>query len=222
MHTCAFLSLFSCLFPLCFTLCVHLFVSVSFSMSVSLSVYISRSLLPFQSLSRFSLCRRFSLPLFANPLSQSIYFLLLSQTSTNWATTTSRALTQRRKAQVFLDDAADQERPVTPPPSPPTPATLTTTAARPEIGALPSASPIPSYSLPAPESLPLPYPEDLTTSYEDGLFCSELVAALYQRLGLFDAPYPARHDYVPADFSPPAGALDDIGGGGATKVSGSL
>ena len=33
------------------------------------------------------------------------------------------------------------------------------------------------------------------------MFCSELVAALYQRLGLLDAPFPARYDYVPADFA---------------------
>lgn len=37
--------------------------------------------------------------------------------------------------------------------------------------------------------------------YDGGMFCSELVAALYQRLGLLDAPFPARHDYVPADFA---------------------
>lgn len=33
------------------------------------------------------------------------------------------------------------------------------------------------------------------------MFCSELVAALYQRLGVLDVPFPARYDYVPADFA---------------------
>ncbi|CAM9442100.1 unnamed protein product, partial [Discosporangium mesarthrocarpum] len=34
-----------------------------------------------------------------------------------------------------------------------------------------------------------------------GFFCSELVAALYQRLGLLDAPFPSSTDYIPADFA---------------------
>ncbi|CAM9472746.1 unnamed protein product [Choristocarpus tenellus] len=34
-----------------------------------------------------------------------------------------------------------------------------------------------------------------------GMFCSELVAALYQRLGLLDSPFPASNDYIPADFA---------------------
>lgn len=37
--------------------------------------------------------------------------------------------------------------------------------------------------------------------HEGGLFCSELVAALYQRLGFLDAPFPKSHDYIPADFA---------------------
>eukprot|EP00903_Cladosiphon_okamuranus_P018581 g17104.t1 len=70
-------------------------------------------------------------------------------------------------------------------PSPPSPSSLSTT----------SSSSSSSSSGPAPPPiLPPPY-------YEGGMFCSELVAALYQRLGLLDAPFPARHDYVPADFA---------------------
>lgn len=54
------------------------------------------------------------------------------------------------------------------------------------------------------------------------MFCSELVAALYQRLGLLDAPFPARYDYVPADFAQslgnPTGSLGvDTGEEGSMK-----
>lgn len=62
---------------------------------------------------------------------------------------------------------------------------------------------------------PLPPP---TPPYDGGLFCSELVAALYQRLGILDAPFPARHDYVPADFAQslgnPVGCVGGVDGGG--------
>lgn len=58
------------------------------------------------------------------------------------------------------------------------------------------------------------------------MFCSELVAALYQRLGLLDAPFPASHDYVPADFAQSLGnpielvGFDDGGGQGTDGRSG--
>lgn len=56
------------------------------------------------------------------------------------------------------------------------------------------------------------------------MFCSELVAALYQRLGLLDAPFPARHDYVPADFAQslgnPTGCLGVNTGEDATMKGG--
>lgn len=46
---------------------------------------------------------------------------------------------------------------------------------------------------------------------KNGFFCSELVAALYQRLGLLDAPFPSSSDYVPADFAQEL-VLESIGG----------
>lgn len=57
---------------------------------------------------------------------------------------------------------------------------------------LPSPSPSPSTATEVTSEVPL---------HEGGLFCSELVAALYQRLGFLDAPFPKSHDYIPADFA---------------------
>lgn len=54
--------------------------------------------------------------------------------------------------------------------------------------------------------------EHLNSYEKDGLFCSELVAALYQRLGLLDTPFPSSSDYVPADFA------QSLTGGGARDV----
>jgi CRP-like cAMP-binding protein len=39
------------------------------------------------------------------------------------------------------------------------------------------------------------------SSDHDSLFCSELVAALYQKLGLLDAVYPSSNEFLPSDFA---------------------
>ncbi|CAB1121396.1 unnamed protein product [Ectocarpus sp. CCAP 1310/34] len=152
-----------------------------------------------------------------------------------------RAITRRRRALVYLAAAGAAPEPsgrppaaaAPPPPSTPPPeenaaaATSTTSAS----AAAPSDDSLPSRQAPigpvAPHShtplSPSPPPPP-AEPFDGGLFCSELVAALYQRLGLLDAGFPARHDYVPADFAQSLGhpvdclgAVDldeDTGGGG--------
>jgi CRP-like cAMP-binding protein len=39
------------------------------------------------------------------------------------------------------------------------------------------------------------------SSDHESLFCSELVAALYQKLGLLDAVYPSSNEFLPSDFA---------------------
>ncbi|CAN0249236.1 unnamed protein product [Scytosiphon promiscuus] len=98
-----------------------------------------------------------------------------------------------------------------------------------DLSSIASPSPPPSSSSPSPSPLsdsspsstaPAPPPP---TEYDSGLFCSELVAALYQRLGLLDAPFPASHDYVPADFATSLGnPIDRVGfdhDGGAVSTA---
>ncbi|CAM9820453.1 unnamed protein product [Ascophyllum nodosum] len=111
-----------------------------------------------------------------------------------------RAMTQRRKAMVFLERAATKRSTAS------TTATSTTTntatgAGRTRLIPHPLQSPPPSPILP-PKSPAAAVPEEGEVPlHEGGLFCSELVAALYQRLGFLDAPFPKSHDYTPADFA---------------------
>lgn len=150
-----------------------------------------------------------------------------------------RAITRRRKALVFLDAATPPPSPG-PPPSPPPPSPAAPGNKRQRGAGLPPGLPPLDHASPAPsaskQSPPPTSPSSATATttpppgdppsdfYEGGLFCSELVAALYQRLGLLDAPFPARYDYVPADFAQSLGdplgvdclgpAIEEVGGQG--------
>ncbi|CAM9350083.1 unnamed protein product, partial [Ectocarpus sp. 4 AP-2014] len=157
-----------------------------------------------------------------------------------------RAITRRRRALVYLAAAGAAPKPsgrpaaaTTPPPPPPPPSTpppeestAAVTSTTSASAATPSDDSLPSRQAPigplAPHShtplSPSPPPPPPAEPFDGGLFCSELVAALYQRLGLLDVGFPARHDYVPADFAQSLGhpvdclgAVDldeDNGGGG--------
>ncbi|CAM9345973.1 unnamed protein product, partial [Ectocarpus sp. 8 AP-2014] len=143
-----------------------------------------------------------------------------------------RAITRRRRALVYLAAAGAAPEPsgrpaaTTAPPEENAAATTSITSAS---AAAPSDDSLPSRQTPigplAPDShTPVPPSPPPAETFDGGLFCSELVAALYQRLGLLDAGFPARHDYVPADFAQSLGhpvdclgAVDldeDNGGGG--------
>eukprot|EP00752_Nemacystus_decipiens_P004689 g4277.t1 len=120
-----------------------------------------------------------------------------------------RAITRRRKALLFLD-AATPPTPESPPSRARQQATSSTApegpGGPPHVNPVPPDSPGPHVAPPSPSrssspSASTPPPIFPPPYYDGGMFCSELVAALYQRLGLLDAPFPARHDYVPADFA---------------------
>ncbi|CAM9376650.1 unnamed protein product, partial [Hapterophycus canaliculatus] len=134
-----------------------------------------------------------------------------------------RAITRRRRALVFLDSAAGGApgaaavpAVASPPPSGSRnlPSDLSSSAA-PSPSSSSSSSPSPSTEPDFPSPVTpagTPPPPPPPTEYDGGLFCSELVAALYQRLGLLDAPFPASYDYVPADFAQSLGnPIDRVG-----------
>ncbi|CAM9508508.1 unnamed protein product, partial [Ectocarpus fasciculatus] len=157
-----------------------------------------------------------------------------------------RAITRRRKALVYLAAAGAIPEPsgrlaaaaaATPPPEENAAAATSTTSASeaaPSDDSLPSRQQTPAGHLAPHSHTPLPPapPASFSEPYDGGLFCSELVAALYQRLGLLDAAFPARHDYVPADFAQSLGhpvdclgaiVLDEDnsgGGGGGDGATG--
>ena len=148
-----------------------------------------------------------------------------------------RAITRRRKALLFLD-AATPPTPEAPTSRAPPQATASTPQEEP--GAPPPLDPVFPPHPPAHMASPSPSPPSSSSSssssastppplfpppyYDGGMFCSELVAALYQRLGLLDAPFPARYDYVPADFAQslgnPTGCLGIDTGEAATLKDG--
>ncbi|CAN0560653.1 unnamed protein product, partial [Ectocarpus sp. 12 AP-2014] len=134
-----------------------------------------------------------------------------------------RAITRKRRALVYLAAAGAAPEPsgrpaaaaAPPPPPPPSTPPPEANAAAATSKTSASAATLSDDSLPSrqapigpvaphphtPLSPSPPPPPPPAEPFDGGLFCSELVAALYQRLGLLDAGFPARHDYVPADFA---------------------